>query len=83
MSDVLFFGKTFFDILDYMTSNIGMPIGGLAIAIVGGYLAWPAMRKQLHMNETVPAWLESFVKISIKFISPAVIVVIALAGLLG
>ena len=83
MSDVLFFGKTFFDILDYMTSNIGMPIGGLAIAIVGGYLAWPAMRKQMHMNETVPAWLETFVKISIKFISPAVIVVIALAGLLG
>jgi hypothetical protein len=37
----------------------------------------------MHMNETVPAWLETFVKISIKFISPAVIVVIALAGLLG
>ena len=69
--------------IDHMTSNIGMPIGGLAIAIVGGYLAWPAMRKQMHMNETVPAWLETFVKISIKFISPAVIVVIALAGLLG
>ena len=83
MSDVTFFGKTFFDVLDYATSNIGMPIGGLAIAIVGGYLAWPRMQKQLNLTEKVPAWLETFVSISIKFLSPIVIVVIALAGLLG
>lgn len=83
MADVTFFGKTFFDVLDYMTSNVGMPLGALAIAIVGGYLAWPAMQKQMNLTETMPAYLETFVSISIKFISPAVIVVIALAGLLG
>lgn len=83
MSDVTFFGKTFFDLLDYMTSNIGMPLGALAMAYIGGYLAWPAMKKQMNMTEAVPAWLEKFILISIKFISPAVIVVIAAAGILG
>ena len=83
MSNFTIFGKTFFDVLDYATSNIGMPIGGLAIAIVGGYIAWPRMQKQLNLTEKAPAWLETFVSISIKFLSPIVIVVIAMAGLLG
>ena len=83
MSNFTIFGKTFFDVLDYATSNIGMPIGGLAIAIVGGYIAWPRMQKQLNLTEKAPTWLETFVSISIKFLSPVVIVVIAMAGLLG
>ncbi|PSM51684.1 sodium-dependent transporter, SNF family [Campylobacter blaseri] len=33
-----FFGKSFFDILDYLASNIIMPLGGLFAAIFVGYI---------------------------------------------
>ena len=32
-SDVLFFGKNIFDLLDYVTSNVGMPLSTFGIAI--------------------------------------------------
>ncbi len=34
-----FGGKTFFDILDYLTANILLPVGGLAMAIFTGWFA--------------------------------------------
>ena len=41
LSDVKLFGKTIFDLFDYATSNIGMPIGVLGLALVCGWIAWP------------------------------------------
>ena len=32
------FGKTFFDLLDYLTANIMLPLGGLAIALFAGWV---------------------------------------------
>ncbi len=32
------FGKTFFDLLDYLTANIMLPLGGLLIAIFAGWV---------------------------------------------
>ena len=32
------FGKTFFDLLDYLTANILLPLGGLLIAIFAGWV---------------------------------------------
>ena len=56
-------GKTFFDLLDFLTSNVGMPIGAMGIAIVGGYLVWPVMKKQLTltspMNDSNDTFLDS------------------------
>ncbi len=83
MSDFTIGGKTFFDVLDYMTSNVGMPLGAMGIAIVGGYLAWPQIQNQLNMTDKLPAVYEKMIAFSIKILSPVVIVVIALAGLLG
>ena len=83
LSDVKFAGRTFFDLLDYLTSNIGMPIGAMGIAIVGGYLAWPTMKDQLQTVRPMNTTLLNIIAFSIRFIVPCVIVVIALAGLLG
>lgn len=83
LSDVKFAGRTFFDLLDYLTSNIGMPIGAMGIAIVGGYLAWPTMKDQLQTVRPMNTPLLNIIAFSIRFIVPCVIVVISLAGLLG
>lgn len=44
--DVQAFGKTFFDLLDFVASNIMLPLGGLALAI---FVGW-AMRRE-HVAE--------------------------------
>ncbi len=37
-SSPLFAGKTFFDLLDYLTANILLPLGGLLISLFAGWL---------------------------------------------
>ncbi|MDH5231012.1 MAG: sodium-dependent transporter [Gammaproteobacteria bacterium] len=37
-AEIKIFGKTFFDNLDFLTSNIMLPLGGLCIAIFAGWL---------------------------------------------
>lgn len=37
-SDVRFFGKTFFDLLDYVTANLMLPLSGLLIAVFAGWI---------------------------------------------
>lgn len=83
LSDCTVAGKTFFDVLDYLTSNVGMPVGAMAIAIVGGYIAWPRIHKQLTMTESLPSWQLTTIRFCIRVVSPVVIVVIAVAGLVG
>ena len=38
LAHVKVFGMTFFDLFDFLSSNVLLPVGGLAIAIVGGWL---------------------------------------------
>ena len=47
-----FGGKTFFDILDYLTANILLPVGGLAMAIFTGWFASRRMSEsELNLSE--------------------------------
>ena len=45
LADVKIFGKNFFDLFDFVSSNVLLPIGGMAIAVVGG---WMLSRKDIH-----------------------------------
>ena len=45
LADVKIFGKNFFDLFDFVSSNVLLPVGGLAIAVVGG---WILSRKAFH-----------------------------------
>jgi len=74
--DYKLFDKTYFDIMDYVTSNILLPFGGLLIAI---FTAWMMSRKavvaELGLGEgfVFQAWL--FV---VRFVAPIGVVVIFL-----
>ncbi|MBL1432549.1 MAG: sodium-dependent transporter [Gammaproteobacteria bacterium] len=46
-SDVTVFDKTFFDVLDYLTSNIMLPLGGVLMAIFAGWL----MKREASQDE--------------------------------
>jgi len=74
--DYKIFDKTYFDVMDYVTSNILLPLGGLLIAI---FTAWLMSRKavvaELGLGEgfVFQAWL--FV---VRFVAPIGVVVIFL-----
>jgi NSS family neurotransmitter:Na+ symporter len=73
------FGKTFFDILDYLTANIMLPLGGLLIAIFAGW----QMRRATCVEELAiaeePAFnLWYFV---IRYISPVAVVLVFLKAI--
>ena len=82
-SDVKFFGKNIFDLLDFVTSNVGMPLSTFGIAIAAAWVAWPVMRSQLNYGGGVSqSWLMA-ARILIGVISPLFVLIVALGGLLG
>lgn len=68
-SYVTFFGKGFFDILDFMSSSIMLPIGGMLVSIFVGFFMNKKLLEDLllpHMSKTVfSVWY-----FSIRFIAP-------------
>jgi NSS family neurotransmitter:Na+ symporter len=78
-ADLTLFGKTFFDILDYLTANIMLPLGGLCIAI---FAAWvmnkDTTRDELNLKQPVlfNTWL-----FLVKFVSPLAVLIVFLKAI--
>ena len=67
-SDYRLFGRTFFDLLDYLTSNIMLPIGGLLIAIFAGWLMQDrSVKEELKMDDSLGYRLWRFL---VRYITP-------------
>ena len=81
LNGVKLFGLTLFEGLDYLTSNIGMPLGCLGIAVVGCWTAWPAIRAELTKNGR---WSEKGLaafRLFAGILAPVLILVVAARGL--
>lgn len=82
LADVKLFGKTFFDLFDFLSSNILLPVGGLAIVILGG---WLMSRKdfQAEMDKGCGAapWHGRVMYALVKFLAPVLILLILLNSL--
>ncbi len=48
LGDVKFAGKTFFDLFDFFTSNLSLPIGGLIILYLASVVCWNKVRAVLQ-----------------------------------
>ena len=78
-ADVKIFGKTFFDVLDYLTANIMLPLGGLCIAIFAGWV----MSKENSASELSlkrPLMYKGW-NILVKFISPVAVIIVFLKAI--
>ncbi len=74
-ADLTLGDKTFFDLLDYLTANILLPLGGLLIAIFAGWVMQRASsRDEFAMGE----WMYRLWWILIRYISPIAVVVVFL-----
>ncbi len=73
------FGMTFFDILDYLTANIMLPLGGLLIAIFAGWrMRRASTTEELAIAEEPLFNLWYFV---IRYISPVAVVLVFLKAI--
>jgi NSS family neurotransmitter:Na+ symporter len=79
LSEFTFFGMTIFDNLDYLTSKIMLPLGGLLMALFVGYVVKKSIvEKELNANKNVV----EFWFIIIKLLSPLMLILIFIQGIL-
>jgi len=77
-----FFGRTVFETLDYMTSTIMLPLGGLLITIFAGYvIGFRSLRLHLE-NGTKTLKIGSYWKIALLWVLPLAITIILINGIL-
>jgi NSS family neurotransmitter:Na+ symporter len=78
-SDWLLFGKTAFDLLDYLTSNIMLPLGGLLIAVFAGWIM-----KNEHVKSEInfkSSLLFSLWQFLLRYVTPIAVSIVFLNGL--
>jgi NSS family neurotransmitter:Na+ symporter len=83
LSGVKVFGLNLFDAADYLTSNIMLPIGGLALAVYAGWV-WSKsdFRSAVHRSETQANFrLVDGLRGLVKFVSPVAIAVILMSSI--
>ena len=70
-----FEGKTVFDLLDFLVSNLMMPLGGLAIALFAG---WAMKREGLSDDIGLRGGAYSMFMTVLRYLTPAGIIVVFL-----
>jgi NSS family neurotransmitter:Na+ symporter len=82
MSDYKLFELNFFDLLDFIASNILLPLGGMFIIIfVGWFLSRDSLEKELTNNGSISANYLPIFLILAKFIAPIAIAIVFLHGI--
>ena len=82
LRDVRPFGLTFFDLFDFLSSNVLLPVGGLAIAVIGGWLLpRRVFLDELSRGHGAPPWHARPLRWLVRFVAPALIALILLNGL--
>jgi len=82
MANVKLFGKNFFDLFDFASSNVLLPVGGLGIAIVGGWLlSRDAFKGEMDKGYDGEPWHGRLVYLIIRFVAPVAILLILLSSL--
>ena len=80
-SDVTIAGKGFFDVMDYLASNILLPTGGIFIALFAGWVAYPKIMDANNGGiggefRWAGAW-----RFVCRFVAPAAIAWVLVSGL--
>ncbi len=78
-SEITFFGKGIFDLLDYLTANLMLPIGGLCIAIFAGWIM--KAQDSAHELELEPPQFYRLWKFLISYVAPAAVTIVLLKGI--
>jgi NSS family neurotransmitter:Na+ symporter len=76
------FGKTFFDLFDFLSSNVLLPLGGLAIVLLGGWLvSRKVFAEEMNKGYAAAPWHGAALLALVRFVAPVLILLILLASL--
>lgn len=78
-SDPIFFGYTFFEFIDILTSKIGLPIGALFISLFAGYVL---TKKDAHAEMQEQKLLVDVWRVLLRYVAPLAIVVVFIKGII-
>jgi NSS family neurotransmitter:Na+ symporter len=79
LSDITLFGKSIFDLFDYVSSNILLPAGGFILAVfVGWVMDKKIVKEQLTNDGTIKVPLMKPILFCIRYFAPIAIVLIFL-----
>lgn len=79
LADLKIFGKTIFDLFDYVSSNILLPIGGFILAVfVGWIMDKRIVKEQLTNKGTLNVRSMKLIIFCIRYVAPTAIVLIFL-----
>ncbi len=81
LADVKVFGKTVFDMSDFLVSNISLPLGGLLSAIFAAWFVWDKVADAWPSKQENPSW-KKWMRLLIGILCPALVVVILISGLI-
>lgn len=82
LNDVKIFGMTIFDLFDYTTSNIMLPLGGMLISIfVGWFMDRTIVRRQLEGVGTIKNSIFRLIVFCLRYVAPLGIGLVFLGGL--
>jgi NSS family neurotransmitter:Na+ symporter len=74
MKSFTFFGLTFFDLLDYVTTKLMLPFGGMLLCIfTGWYIDKRILKAELTNRGTISFYFFSFYRFLLKYITPVAI----------
>lgn len=82
LNDFRIFGMTLFDLFDYASSNVLLPVGGMIISIFAGWV----LKRSVLVGELAPQRRSSRALVGVlvfcmRYIAPACILLVFLAGL--
>ncbi|MBN1247116.1 MAG: sodium-dependent transporter [Anaerolineae bacterium] len=83
LAEVTVFGKTFFDLYDFTTQNILLPLGGLFITLFVGWVWGPRNIEQALSNQGAERngiVIKAYTLI-VKFVTPLLLAIVLLNGL--
>jgi NSS family neurotransmitter:Na+ symporter len=82
LANVKIFNKNFFEILDFTSANVLLPLGGLLIVgFIGWFFGYQQTKDELSNNSTLKARYIPLYMFIIKFIAPIAIAIVFLNGI--
>ncbi len=83
MAETKVFGMNPFDLYDFLSSNVMLPLGGILLCLFVGWIyGLPQLEKQLGNNGSLPnAGLVRTIFFLVRYVSPLLIAVVLLHGL--
>lgn len=72
-----------FNIFDFLSSNVLMPLGGMGLCVfVGWKMKRSAYVEQLKRNSNVPPFVFRYIEVGIRYVAPICIFIVFIVGLL-